>query len=186
MAKATHSDNKRGKILQAALDVIKTQGAANLTFDSLSKQSGVTKGGILYYFPNKEAILQGLLDEFIQEDEAKFQRQWEKMGKTPDTFLAAEIQCSLNENGENDHVASALLAAVVDNPKMLDGVQKIVGQRYEAVRNTKLGFEMSAIILMALDGYYMMQALQLQPLNAKDRKHIMKYMLKLAQGKEKP
>lgn len=182
--KTTHKDNKREKILEAALQVIHELGASHLTFDSLAKQSGITRSGIIYYFPSKESILQGLLDEYLRISEEQITEQWEKLGKKPEMLLEAEVRCAIEDDYDDSKLNSALLAAVVDNPKMLDGARAIMHERYEAMRDNPLGFEMAALILLALDSFYLMQILQLEPLKAKDRKRIMKYMLKLAQDKE--
>lgn len=52
--------NKRTEILDAALRVIKDSGVTAVTFESVAEQAGMTKGGLLYHFPSREALLQAL------------------------------------------------------------------------------------------------------------------------------
>ena len=60
------------KILSAARRIVEDSGAGALTFDELSKVSGVTRGGITYHFPTKEDLLRGLLEaDFVQWDQAE-------------------------------------------------------------------------------------------------------------------
>ena len=55
----------RERILAAAIEVIRTDGAANLTLDRVATAAGVSKGGFLYHFGSKDALMAGLLDETL-------------------------------------------------------------------------------------------------------------------------
>lgn len=46
----------RARLLEAARDVIRTQGFAATTVDDLCKAAGVTKGAFFHHFENKEAL----------------------------------------------------------------------------------------------------------------------------------
>lgn len=43
--------SKRDTILQAALSVVETDGVTAVTYESVAAASGLTKGGLLYHFP---------------------------------------------------------------------------------------------------------------------------------------
>lgn len=48
--------NARTRLLEAARDVIRTQGFAATTVDDLCKAAGVSKGAFFHHFENKEAL----------------------------------------------------------------------------------------------------------------------------------
>lgn len=48
--------NARGKLLTAALEVIRVKGYAATTVDDLCRAAGVTKGGFFHHFESKEAL----------------------------------------------------------------------------------------------------------------------------------
>jgi TetR/AcrR family transcriptional repressor of nem operon len=48
--------NARGKLLAAALGVIRTKGYAATTVDDLCRTAGVTKGAFFHHFESKEAL----------------------------------------------------------------------------------------------------------------------------------
>lgn len=60
MPRPTKQDPERGnartRLLEAARDVIRTQGFAATTVDDLCKAAGVTKGAFFHHFENKEAL----------------------------------------------------------------------------------------------------------------------------------
>ncbi|MCI2957133.1 TetR/AcrR family transcriptional regulator [Agromyces atrinae] len=54
----------RERILDTALEILRSGGT--VTLDSASRESGLTKPGLMYYFPNKEALMLGLVDHVIE------------------------------------------------------------------------------------------------------------------------
>ena len=61
-----HSDNARERIIDAAEQVVVDFGAGHLTFDAVALKAGLSRGGLLYHFPDKEALLKGMLDRLIE------------------------------------------------------------------------------------------------------------------------
>jgi len=52
----------RVRILDAAYLVAERSGVAALTLDAVAAEAAVSKGGLLYHFPSKEALLSGMVD----------------------------------------------------------------------------------------------------------------------------
>ncbi|WP_271396317.1 TetR/AcrR family transcriptional regulator [Neomicrococcus lactis] len=52
--------SKRDTILQAALSVVETDGVTAVTYESVAAASGLTKGGLLYHFPSRDAMILAL------------------------------------------------------------------------------------------------------------------------------
>lgn len=121
----------KAKILDAAREIVAREGAGALTFDELARVSGVTRGGITYHFPTKDALLQGLLDHDMQ--------QWKdsEAACTP-SDLPCPRQCELigfirshtsQDEGRRRFVAG-MLSAAVHQPELLDRCREEVGQRF--------------------------------------------------------
>jgi AcrR family transcriptional regulator len=58
---------KREALLDAAECVLFERGTQALTLASVAERAGVSKGGLLYHFPTKEALIKGLVDRVIKE-----------------------------------------------------------------------------------------------------------------------
>src|SRR5262249_36166714 len=56
----------RRQLLQVAARLASEQGIAALTLDAVSGASGVSKGGLLHHFPNKNALLDALFDRLLE------------------------------------------------------------------------------------------------------------------------
>jgi AcrR family transcriptional regulator len=55
----------RDRILQAAVTIAERDGSAALTLDAVADEARISKGGLLYHFPTKEALLRGLVDNVL-------------------------------------------------------------------------------------------------------------------------
>jgi len=60
-----YRNSKRSVILEAAARRVAQSGAAHLTIDAVAKEAGISKGGLLYHFPSKEALLVGMLEQLL-------------------------------------------------------------------------------------------------------------------------
>ena len=47
--------SKKSAIVEAAMRVAEEQGLSAVTIDAVAEQAGITKGGLLYHFPNQAA-----------------------------------------------------------------------------------------------------------------------------------
>lgn len=65
----SHSETarkRREQIMDAAESIIAHHGIARLSLKRIEKQAGMSRGQLLYYFPNKEAILLAVYERMIR------------------------------------------------------------------------------------------------------------------------
>ena len=55
---STSTSPSKQRLLKAAAEITALDGAANLTLDKVAERAGVSKGGLLYHYPNKQALLE--------------------------------------------------------------------------------------------------------------------------------
>jgi AcrR family transcriptional regulator len=58
---------KKDALLDAAEALLSEQGTTALTLTAVADRAGVSKGGLLYHFPTKEALIKGLVTRVIEE-----------------------------------------------------------------------------------------------------------------------
>ena len=61
---------KRDALLDAAEALLCEQGTQALTLSAVAERAGVSKGGLLYHFPTKEALVRGLVERLVEEFDA--------------------------------------------------------------------------------------------------------------------
>ena len=52
------------KILHAAALIVKREGATALILESAAKEAGISKGGLLYHYPNKDTLIK-CMNEYL-------------------------------------------------------------------------------------------------------------------------
>lgn len=79
--------SKRQRILDAAVAVINREGVRAVTFESVAAEAQLTRGGLLYHFPSREALLRGIDEHLVQQWEASMETL---LGKRADEASALE------------------------------------------------------------------------------------------------
>ncbi|MEU7831025.1 MULTISPECIES: TetR/AcrR family transcriptional regulator [unclassified Nonomuraea] len=58
---------RRDELLDAAEDLLCDQGSTALTLSAVADRAGVSKGGLLYHFSSKEALIKGMVERLIDD-----------------------------------------------------------------------------------------------------------------------
>src|SRR5580704_395934 len=57
----------KGRIVDAAEEVVLRDGVARLTLEAAAAEAGLSKGGVLYHFPTRDALVAGMVGKIIEE-----------------------------------------------------------------------------------------------------------------------
>ena len=71
MMRAPHRPSQRDAVLDAGLDLIRQGGS--LSLESAARAAGVTKPGLMYHFPTKEALVGALVDHLLRSYEEELE-----------------------------------------------------------------------------------------------------------------
>jgi len=122
-------ENVREQLLEVAESIVKTLGAAKLTFDELSRTSGVTRGGITYHFPTKKRLLSALLERDVRQWEER-EAQLRPVGcSEASADLLGYVRAFIVENEEQRRFVGGMLSAVAQDPNLLDPVRAMQAAR---------------------------------------------------------
>ncbi len=69
------SISTREAILRAADRVVVDWGVSGMTLEAVAREAGVSKGGLLYHFRSKEALIGGMIGRLIEGFEAVLGRE---------------------------------------------------------------------------------------------------------------
>lgn len=79
--------SNRDRIVAGALTIIERDGMDGLTFEALAEQVGLTRGGIVYHFHTREALIAGIAADLLARWKAG---ALEALGKPFETATRAE------------------------------------------------------------------------------------------------
>ena len=148
------------RILDAAETLIIARGVTALTLEAAAREAGVSKGGLLYHFASKEALLEALLGRlsaFIaQEFSACVAAQPEGPGRVARSMLEwgfGEGDSACNERYER--AGAVFLAAFHHDPALLAPMRAVIAEMRAAVAADGLPPGHGAAIMAAGDGLFM-------------------------------
>jgi AcrR family transcriptional regulator len=168
-------------MLDAAEAVVVEKGAAKLTLDAVAEAAGASKGGVLYHFPSKDALLGAMMDRLIERSAALREEALAAMPAGPGRELKAEIRANLTNARDKKQLCAALLAAIAIEPKLMGAAKDFHRRRFGAHGLGKEEFAQAAILLLAVDGLFLLEMLQVSPFSAAQRKKLLDAMLRQAE-----
>ncbi|RCW78741.1 TetR/AcrR family transcriptional regulator [Phyllobacterium bourgognense] len=110
--------NKRGmatadQILDGAEEVLLANGVTGLTLNAVAEKVGISKGGLLYHFPSKEALESSLHNRFV----ASMGRRLSERERTAGSFLSAMLaETSIDKSQGSRRFAALMLSAANGEP----------------------------------------------------------------------
>lgn len=167
------SNNQSDAILRAATEVIAKRGAGKLTIDSVAKQAGMSKGGVLYHFATKDALLAGMLDALIARIDGR--RKAEKNSSALSSMLNS---IDLADESER-YMSLAILAASAEKPELLTPAKTYLAELLKEVTEESNDQHLSSILLLALEGMRFLNMLDLTPWTQKQTRSVLERMQKL-------
>lgn len=173
----------RHRILEAAEQVIRDVGAANLTLDAVAAAAGVSKGGLLYHFASKEALLKGMVDHHLDMHEAVLAKARTRHPDTPAGYLRAyieaQIECAKDEAHE-PAAARSFLAAAANFPALLERPRHYERRHFEELRKAGVAFPRAAAVSLALDGLFFCEVFELCSMTADERAQVVEELVRMA------
>ena len=175
----------RDKILEAARRIVESRGAGHLTFDELSTESGVTRGGITYHFKTKEALLRGLIEADMSDWEAEAGQLAKDCSCPREAQILGQIRCNLDTRDEGHHrFVSGLMSAAITDPTLLDPIRNWQKQKFAdwAWNDADL---FRYLLVLAAEGAFWQDFFDLNPLPAEARARVKALIETLAQHPER-
>lgn len=106
-------DLVKRQLLDCALHLMSRDGVAATSLQAIAEAAGVTKGGLLHHFPNKQALIRTLLEDLFQHVVAQVERflSEEPVG-AHGRFTRAYIRSSFHDKCGNGVHTSLILECV--------------------------------------------------------------------------
>ena len=150
--------NASPNILGAARAIALREGAGKITIDAVARESGLSKGGVLYNFPTKKAVLAGLLDEMLAEHR-------ERLASVPEgqssRTLRGHLETVLQAGSTDDDLSMAILAVSASDPNLLDPLRRELSRDVERIRSDAQDDTAAIVLLLAIQGLRFQRLLRL-------------------------
>ena len=139
--------------MAAASQIVQCKGVAKLTLEAVAKEAGVSKGGLLYHFSNKEALIEGMIVRGVEDYEGPFTIKLRKTqrGKEMGSLFVEE---RLNNERRTEELSSSMMAAFMLKPELLEPLQQSFQQLQKNIENDEIDAVCATIIRLAADGLW--------------------------------
>lgn len=158
------SENTRTRLLRAAQDIARETGPASVSLDAVAARAGVSKGGLLYHFPTKAALLRALVEDQLASFEKALES--EEAGRQRDGVLAAYLDTFVALRLCAAPPGAGMLAALVEDPAILEPARRHERRFLEAIRANASDPDRATIAYLALHGIALMRLLDIGVLDA--------------------
>lgn len=182
MQAETQDKGARERILDAAIAVVGEQGAGRLTLEAVAEAAGVSKGGLLYHFGTKQALLQGLLARHMDRLRNRFETGLAGRGEGPNARLQSFLLMLLEDDklGLNQNGARSMLAAVANDPELLDEVRSDAQAFYREVGLAHPDPLAAVALMLAADGLMFLDIFGISVLEDAQRQRLKDWLLERA------
>ncbi|MEI7643028.1 MAG: TetR family transcriptional regulator [Chloroflexales bacterium] len=173
---------KREAILAGACRVVRGEGGAGLTLEAVAREAGVSKGGLLYHFPTKAALIAGMIGQICADFDGAMERELANDPVPgPGRWVRAYARLSCDAEAQPlDVLYAALVAAIGTNPALLDPLRTAFDRWQRRAIDDGLDPALATLVRLAADGLWFADLMGFAPPNADLRAQVCARLIALA------
>lgn len=167
---AMSASDTRTRLLDAATDVLLADGAQALTLDAVAARAAVSKGGLLYHFRSKQALVAGMVDRLV----GQFDQALTGAGNSPGAATRAYLNATVPAELETDPIenaagtaevraTAALFAAALVDPDALTPLREIYVRWQRRLEHDGIDPAAATVVRLAVDGWWLARLVDLAP-----------------------
>jgi AcrR family transcriptional regulator len=176
----------RNRILGAAATVVERSGAAHLTIEAVAVQAKLSKGGVLYHFPNKRSMLEGMVQHLLGRVVERATRHRAELADGPNATVRSLIRAEQEQDEDDRAMSLAILAAAAEDPDLLDPARELISGWFETIVQESggdaAGDQIGVLLLLAMEGLRFLGMLNLLPMGSAERARLNRWMLDIAEA----
>ena len=167
-------------ILDAAERVVARDGSRRLTIDAVVQESGFSKGGVLYNFPSKQALIEGMVARMIAQTRARHEAALSAAEAAGEDPVPAMVRSLLDQKEMDRAVSMGLLAALAEQPDLIAPIRDAIAQMRDELVARARDPELASIVMLAADGLHFSDILGLDILPDDQRDAVEARLIALA------
>lgn len=153
MARHKRGQETRQKLIDVAAKIIAEHGVKAFTLDRVSREANTSKGGLLYHFPSKEALLQAMIDDGLARYTECMMAHVASEPEGPGRMTRAYLKASFELVGFHS-LAQGVFAAAALEPQMIVPIRKANQEWYDLVANDGLPKGRAWLVCCVADGLW--------------------------------
>ena len=173
-------------IFEACSSILRRDGLASLTLDAVAEEAGLSKGGLLYHFPSKVALIEGLFEYHNDIFELRLQELTTAEGDDPGAWLRAYAKASVEQITDPD--CASLYVSLFAAEERYASAHQLMRQKYvrwqQQVEASGLDPARATLVRLAVDGLWFAEMHKYAPPPDEQRSVIVDLILQLTKNSD--
>ena len=159
--------NARERIIDAAIAVAQSESGGKISLDAVAESAGVSKGGLLYHFASKSALLQAMIARHMDTLEQAINAAYAQTSADgrPNALIRAYLMAFRAKLSNGKNPAQGFLSAIVEEPALLDPVRAYRRRLIAEIESQSDDPGLAVIAFLAVDGILNLQLFATGPFN---------------------
>ena len=148
---------KKEALLDAAESVLFEQGSQALTLTAVADRAGVSKGGLLYHFPTKEALVRAMVARVIDEFDELIASYLDSYGEgVPSAYTRAYVEATFEIlTGEaRAHRRWSAISAAATDPEQAEPLNEAMRRWHSRGTGEDPNPDATTIVRLAAEGLW--------------------------------
>jgi AcrR family transcriptional regulator len=165
----------RTAILGAAEELLAETGGLHFTMDMVAAKAGISKGGLTYTYPTKDA----LIEDMLRSELTRFAGEREKLenGARPLDRLKAHVEASAGQKHLFQIRAAHLMAALSNAPDHREYVRSFYREAFDWADPATPEGRRARHAFLAIEGLFLLRGLGLMPVSDSEWDDVFAYAL---------
>ena len=181
MRRNRNASQTREIIFKACSQILRREGLTNLTLQAVASEAGLSKGGLLYHFETKEALIEALFEYHNNIFEERLNELVSLEGELPGAYLRAYAKASVEQMSDPENVK--LYVSLFAAEEKYASAHKLMRKKYigwqKNINQCGLDLDWAMVLRFAVDGLWFSEMHQYAPPQPEQREKIVDIILKL-------
>lgn len=173
--------SNRDALLDVLESLIADGSVHDVTLDGVAARAGITKGGLIYHFKSKEALLHGLIERMRARLDAYCVDPTLDPQQAVRKFLIARISYAFSMGAREKKIMANLLAAASSYPSLLEPVKSMYDNGTSNIASQDESAGLALSVWTALDGFVMLEMLNIRHFSAHERQQMQDTLIALVE-----
>lgn len=188
MSKQRSASRTRETIFEACSRILQREGLVNLTLEAVADEAGLSKGGLLYHFPTKLALIEALFEYHNSKFEDRLETLAKEERDAPGAWLRAYAKASIEQITDSDN--ASLYASLFAAEERYDSAHQLMRNMYvdwqTKVENCGLDPTWATLVRITVDGLWFAQMHRYAPPDEERLEKIVEMILHLTHKENIP
>lgn len=181
MPQARDASQTRDLIFQACSEILKRDGLTELTLQAVADEAGLSKGGLLYHFPNKKNLIDALFEYHNNIFEERLQELYEQEQDKPGAWLRAYAKASIEQITDPDN--ASLYASLFAAEERYASAHRLMRDKYiywqSNIEDCGLDPEWATLVRFMVDGWWFAEMHRYAPPSPEQHEQLISLILNL-------